>query len=355
MFIPTHRTGHEQQQDQIRLKNLLAQAEKELLVDQSILPKIEPLLEPVEELLADATFWRHQSDGLAIFRSLDWFRHYRLPLRFTEQLVVNDHFHVRPLLPLLHIGGRFFVLALSQDSVRLFEATRDSIHEIALPEIARAEVDGNETSLQLHSQRRGARAASDESIYHGHGGGEDRTKTDTLNFFHRVNAAVRRVLDGEDAPLVLACVGYLAPIYDAANTYKGLIKAKVPGNPETWTDDELCDSAWKLVEPHFQQQQRASLDAVQQAAGNGHVLTDLREAIIAAQRGRVKTMLLRSGVQQWGHVDSSLEAVQITDDEANGSELLNYAAAETLKHGGRVYVVEEIPNTDSPLAAIPRY
>lgn len=355
MFMPTHRTGHEQQQDQIRLKNLLARTEKALLAVQSTAPEIEPLLEPIEELLANVTFWQHQSDGLAIFRSDELFRCYRLPLHFTEQLFVVNRFYVKPLLPLLHAGGRFFVLALSQDSAELFEATRDSIHEVELPEIDRADVDGDETALQLHSQRRGARASSDEAIYHGHGGNEDRTKTDTLNFFHRVNDAVRKILQGEDAPLVLACVGYLAPIYDAANSYQGLIKAKVPGNPSTWTEDELRDRAWKLVEPHFQQEQRSSLDAVQQAVGNGQALTGLREAIVAAHHGRIATMFLRRDEQMWGHVDLALDAVQVTNDESNGVELLNYAAAEALNHGGNVFIVDDIPNTDAPLAAIARY
>ena len=355
MFLPTHRTGREQKQDEIRLKNLRTRAERELLSTELSKPTVARLLEPIEALLSDATFWEHQSDGLAIFRSPKMFRFFRLPLRLTEELVVGDRFQVKPMLPLLHTGGRYFVLALSQDSARLFEAGRDSIHELELPEVAPTNADGDETSLQLHSQRRGARATSDEAIYHGQGGREDRTKPQTLNYFRRLNEAVRRVLEGEDAPLVLACVGYLAPIYEAANSYKHLIKAKVPGNPNMWTDDELRERAWTLVEPQFEQRQRASLDHVREAAENSQVLTSLRDAIIAAHRGRIDTMLLRRGEQQWGHVDPELEAVHVTKDEASGIELLNYAAAETLNHGGNVFIVDDIPNTDSPLAAIARY
>ena len=42
----------------------------------------------------------------------------------------GDRFHLKPLLPLLTGDGRFYVLAVSQNAVRLLQGTRHSIHEI---------------------------------------------------------------------------------------------------------------------------------------------------------------------------------------------------------------------------------
>lgn len=39
--------------------------------------------------------------------------------------MVDDRFHVTPLLPLLAGDGHFFVLALSQNQIGLLEGTRD--------------------------------------------------------------------------------------------------------------------------------------------------------------------------------------------------------------------------------------
>lgn len=355
LFLPTHRTGREQRQDGIRLRNLLAEAEKDLLGRDMPRAEVESLLEPIEDLLADDVFWRHQSDGLAVFRSPDLFRRYCLPLRFEEELIIENRFYVRPLLPLLHSCGRFFVLALSQDSARLLEATRDSIHELDLPEIARAEVDGADPTLQFHTPRRGTRPTSDEAIYHGHGGPEERAKVDLLNYFHRLNEAVTTVLEGEDAPLLLACVGYLAPIYEKANSYSKLLKVKVPGNPKMWTDNELRQQSWTFVEPHFMREQQASLAAVGEAAASGRAATDICEAVVAARRGQIDTLLLVPGRQQWGWIDPQLEAVHLTDRDGGDIELLDYAAAETLNHGGNVFVVDDVPGTDSALAGSMRY
>ena len=50
--------------------------------------EVQQLLEPVEQLLGDHSFWQHQSDGLALFLSPHFSRSYRLPLAFEELAVV---------------------------------------------------------------------------------------------------------------------------------------------------------------------------------------------------------------------------------------------------------------------------
>src|SRR5665648_1097914 len=65
IFMSTHRSGREIQQDPLRLKNLLARAENELRTSGLRGPDAAFVLEPGGELLSDGDFWRHQQDGLA--------------------------------------------------------------------------------------------------------------------------------------------------------------------------------------------------------------------------------------------------------------------------------------------------
>ena len=51
LYMPTHRVGREQQQDPIRLKNLLAEAETKLLANGLRRPAVQKLMRPAEELL----------------------------------------------------------------------------------------------------------------------------------------------------------------------------------------------------------------------------------------------------------------------------------------------------------------
>ena len=80
IYLPTHQTGVETQQDPIRLKNQLREAEILLSARGVSTRDVQTMLEPASKLLQDNDFWQHQSDGLAIFLSSNRVRLFRLPL-----------------------------------------------------------------------------------------------------------------------------------------------------------------------------------------------------------------------------------------------------------------------------------
>jgi hypothetical protein len=115
------------------------------------------LLGTGEGLLENGRFWAHQSEGLAIFLNFDNAYTYNLPLNFEEMVMVGQRFHIKPLLPLFAGNGRFFLLALSQNQVRLLQGTRHSVSEIDLGDAVPANLqeaiafDDPEDELQLHT------------------------------------------------------------------------------------------------------------------------------------------------------------------------------------------------------------
>jgi hypothetical protein len=172
LFLPTHRTGPEVQQAPIRLKNLLQEATEALQADGVRPPMIHSVLGPLRRLVNDGLFWQYQSDGLALYSRPGWWRALRVPLDLPELAVVADRFQVSPLLPLLTGDGHVFVLALSQNQIRLLEGTRDRLEEVHLPGVpleVRDALQGEEAQkqLQLYVADRGGVAAS--GIVHGHG------------------------------------------------------------------------------------------------------------------------------------------------------------------------------------------
>jgi hypothetical protein len=96
---------------------------------------IRDLLEPLRELVDQYEFWQHQADGLALFRSRDDFRRYRVSFLVPELAVVATRFHLKPLLPAMEANQRFYLLALSQDGAKVYEANQQSISEIEIPEM----------------------------------------------------------------------------------------------------------------------------------------------------------------------------------------------------------------------------
>lgn len=133
--MPAHRAGRETEQDPIRFKNLLRQAEERLLTKGMRSAQVRDLLKVPQRLLQDQAFWRHQSDGLAVFFSEDIFHFFRLPIEFAELVVISDRFHVKPLLPLLTSDGTFHILAISQNQLRLPAGTQHTVDEIDLENV----------------------------------------------------------------------------------------------------------------------------------------------------------------------------------------------------------------------------
>ena len=366
MFIPMHRAGVETLQNPVRCKNLLRQAEERLLAGGLRPLQAQELLEPVQQLLADYAFWQHQNDGLALFLAADIFRVYRLPLVFEELVVVTQRFHLKPLLSLLSGDGRFFILALSQNQVRLLECTRHSVRQVELPSHvpqSRAEAlkyDDFERQLQFHtrtppvgSPTSGERGA----MYHGQGVGIDDAKERILEYFQQVDHGLHEVLRNERDPLVLAGVEYLLPLYKEAATYAHVVEAGVTGNPDGLRAEELHERAWVLVEPLFRKDRQDAVDRYRRYAGTGQASSDLKEVLLAACYGRVETLFVAVDVQQWGTFDADTQEITMAAEAAPEHEdLLDCAAIHTLLNSGVVYAVtpDNVP-ADGPIAAVLRY
>ena len=363
LYLPTHRTGREMQQDPIRLKNLLRQAEHELEGVAIRGTDAAHLLKPARDLLPETSFWEHASDGLAVFLAPGFARMFRLPVSFQEKCVVSGAFHVKSLLPLLSGDGQFYVLALSQKHVRLLQGSRFSVGELEPDGMPRSLkealwIDDPERVLQYHSGTPGGGGRRD-SVYHGQGGASDVEKTNLLRYFRLVDDGLVEFLHGERAPVVLAGVEHYFPIYREASRYPKLVEEGVKGSPDDLSAAELHDRAWALVEPIFCSAEEKASARYAEQAGKGGTSETLANILPAAHHGRVETLFVALGEQRWGaFIPDGAGSVILHDAYEQGDrDLLDVAAAATLKTGGRVYALPRarLPTTDSALAAIYRY
>ena len=361
VFMPTHRGASESRQDQIRFKNLLREAEESLLQSGLRPPQVNELLEPAQRLLKDASFWKQQIDGLALFLCQDMFQYLRFPHRFEELVVITGRFHVKPLLPLFSGDKQFYLLALSQNQVRLFQGSRYTVAEIDLegvPDSLAESVgyDEREKQLQLHTGSPGA-GGGRGAIFSGHGEGTDNAKDKILEYFRQIDKGLQQLLKDENAPLVLAGVEYLFPIYREANTCPGLVDDGVTGNPEKLSAEDLHAQAWAIVAPLFNKAERDAFEKYRKFAGTGKTSRGVRKIVPAAYHGRVELLIVAVGVQQWGTFDPVRNVVQLHREAQPGdADLLDFAAIQTYMQGGDVYAVKpnHVPD-DAPLAAVFRY
>jgi Bacterial archaeo-eukaryotic release factor family 3 len=363
VFLPAHRISQESGQDRIRLKNLLDEAEEQQVAGGLRRPAARAVLTPGRELLQAGRFWSYQSDGLALFLAPGWSRVFRLPLDLPELLVVADRFHVKPLLPLLADDQRFYVLALSQNEVRLLEGTRQSIDDVTLDHVpenlaAVLKYDDLEKELLLHIAGSHGPGRRGPAVFHGHGAGGEVDKVLLERFLRSVDEGLREILRDEHAPLVLAGVGYEQAMFREITRYRHVLEQGIEGNPETLSRAELHERARALVEPVFTQARQQAAQRYRDAAGRGHgAVCGTGEAVQAAFDGRVETLFVPAGQQQWGTVDPQTHEVTAHPGRRPGDEdLLDHAAVQTLITSGTVYVVapEQVPGP-GPVAALLRY
>lgn len=348
IYLPTHTKGAETRQDPIQLKNQLSKAEEMLAKNNLSASDIEELLEPAQELVSAQDFWQHQNSGLALFISPGQFRYYKAPINFDTLTTVGQKFHLKPLLPLLANDGQFYVLAASQNKVRLYQATRHSVQAVELGDTpldleTALQYDDPEESLQGHSTgRNSGRGSSAQIEYNGQGGGKDSENTDILRFFQLVADGVQNALAGQQSPLVFVGVDFLFPIYKQANNYPHLMAEAVAYQPDQLNPEEIRDRAFKLVEPKFRTDRKTVSEEYGSLKNNDQATADLSMILDAAHNGQIDTLLVANNVQKWGSFDAKARQVDFHSEQtADSRDLLDLAAAKAMATDAKVYIVDK--------------
>ncbi len=90
----------------------------------------------------DDAFWRLQAHSLAVLATPDSVRTFRLATAIADTVEVSDRFHLKPLLRAIAFPQHAFVLALSENAVRLVEVFADlpAVH-VRVPDLPKSAAD----------------------------------------------------------------------------------------------------------------------------------------------------------------------------------------------------------------------
>ena len=339
LFLPTH-GGIGADRDRIHLKNLLAAAETDLRLSGLREPQTRQLLAPAADHLDEPLFWERTSRGLALFLGPAWSRSYRLPIELPNRAIVARRFQVRPLLPLLSDDGRFYVLALSQNIIRLLIGTRNDVHEVDLARMPGGlrdalRYDDPEKDRRYHIV---GRQGAPTPISHGRGIGGEVDKERISRYLRVVDARLIDVLRDERAPLVLAGPAYERAIFRTITRYPALVEEGISGSPDRIRAEALHARAWPLVEPIFQRGRQEATARYGQLEGTGKTSVDLAETVRAAHRGQVDVLFVWVDEERWGTFDRTTGGVTTSEVRGPGDEdLLELAAVGTFLNRGTVY------------------
>ncbi|MGL1833621.1 baeRF3 domain-containing protein [Rhodocyclaceae bacterium SMB388] len=344
LYQPTHRSHPANQQDPIRFRNLLKALEQSLR-QQYPDAEIASLLAPFEALADDETHWKHTLDGLVVFAAPGLFQVLATQRPVEELVVVANSFHTKPLRRLLQSAGRYQVLGLSRDAIRLFEGNREALDEIDLvtgvPRTITEALGDELTDKHQTVASYGGAGPGSTPMHHGHGGKSDELDVDGERFFRAVDHAVlERYSQPSGLPLILAALPEHHALFHRISKNPHLVKTSVTVNPDAVSIEELRARAWEVVEPQY----RARLAALGEVFGRAraHELgsDDLAEVAAAAAAGRVETLLIEADRLVPGHLDETTgQIVRGELDDPMVDDLLDDLGEMVASMGGQVWVV----------------
>ena len=303
------------------------------------------LEEGLAMLDGDDEFWRVQAHCLAVFATPDRVRTYRLANSLKSIVEVSDRFHLKPLLRAVTFPHEAFVLALSENDVRLFEV---------LPDVPPAPVKISQLPKDAASHAR--KATLNDRSPSGRIQGAEGQRVRHLLYLRAIDAALRPVLSGRDTPLILAAVDPLAALYRTVNSYLHLLPTGIVVSPDGMKDAELA----RLAIPALDEAHAAELKQVQALfdtrSNQGRTATDITDVARAATYGAVELLFVDIDEVVPGTIDE--DGVVTFADEASAKTygVVDEIAARVLSTGGRVMAVRRpaVPGGGA-LAATMRY
>jgi hypothetical protein len=384
IYLPADHTGIRTDADRLRLRNLTKQARERLLADGVSPAEADSLLARVVDLSVDGSAWPGGPYALAYFADARGAEALWLDVTMPELAVSGDRFYLRPLYAALHDEPPVWALALDSNHTRLFMLDHAKVTEVELPAGTptslgeETQYDNREESLQYHTMPSvrpvGGSGQQAAAMFHGHGGAGDFDKVSRERFASDLDRGVVERIGAESTDLLVPIgVEYLLDDYRATSAYAHLVPERVEGSPARLSPAEIQKAVLAVLAPRYAGLRQADVEEYRAYAGTGRTSSDAPEILAAAAAGRVKTLIMDDSAGPWGFFDrgtfettsmctveprylrDTMDTARERDMFDCGWDLIDLAAAETLKHGGTVRAYRGEDSPVSGAVAVFRY
>ncbi len=277
--LNTHRTHPDNIPDAIELKKLLKEAEERVIAEFGKRP-VKELLEKIDTV-ADEIDINYNLDSLHIFLSNTTKEIIKSPWPIQENAVhISDRFSIKTLIKLLNRTENYLILLLSQSGVKMLHAINDGIVE-------EVKNDDFPFSKNLHY------------LTH-HDKLSDGKQVDNMvrEFLNAVDKAVVKVNNDTKMNCVVICTednyNRLMQVADKPSIYYG--NAHI--NYNDVADKTIAAEAWKIVNALQKKSRTDAIIEMNEAVGEGNVITDLSDIYRAVKEGRGDLLITHNDFKQ---------------------------------------------------------
>ncbi|GAA3819524.1 baeRF3 domain-containing protein [Streptomyces chiangmaiensis] len=275
VLTPTHRRERDNTQDRVRLRNMLADAKKQLEADPAVTRERRlDVAEQLDRALAEVDL-SHAEDGLVIFAAPGEHQVWALARSVPERVVLADTFLTRNLVAAEAAERPFWVLSLSADLVTLWNGGGDRVTEERIG------------GFPVIRSRENFDAERQERI-----GDMPSTFRDeaTRRFLRDVDIAMTGVLRRYPRPLYITGEQAALSLLDEV----GSVTGEAVQVPHGGLAQATPDAVWQAVRPVIDAENRRNVDTVgrelESARGHKAFAAGVDEVWQNASDGRIRLL-----------------------------------------------------------------
>ncbi|MCS7084853.1 MAG: hypothetical protein RMM53_03020 [Bacteroidia bacterium] len=320
ILLPTHRTFPDNQQDPILLKNLIKEVETRLSAEFN--KRETEAIVGYLNVMAGSIDHNYNLDGLALYAAKDYARKVVLPFSVRARTVVDRTFATRDLIMAFNRSVHYYVLVLTSEEARLFEAYRETLYPVR---------HGGFPVEMFY--KKGSTAPKNA------GGRENQVK----EFFNRVDKLMQRAYNAESLPVVVVGTERNVATFMEMADRKEMYAAHLHGNHDHTTPHDLGRMTWPLVSELAHRHCMGMLDTLKSAVSAGKSASGLTQVWRMAHEGRGDLLLAEEGYSQGVILDENGTPIPVPDPTAPGviDDAVDEIAEAVIRYGGQVAFVPD--------------
>ncbi|MET7703258.1 MULTISPECIES: baeRF3 domain-containing protein [unclassified Streptomyces] len=342
VLTPTHRREPDNAQDPVRLRNVVAEAKKQLQADPAVTrERRTDLVEQLDLALAEVDL-AHAEEGLVIFAAPGEHQVWSLARTVPERVVLSDTFLTRNLVAAQASERPFWVLAVSADRVTLWNGGTDRVVEEHLAGFPLAR------SLEDPDAERQERVGDLASTFRAE---------HTRQFLREADTAMGAVLREHPRPLYVT--GETAAL--SALDEVGTVAKQAFHIPHGGLAHATPDAVWQTVRPVVLAEDRKNVDAVarqlESARGRREFAAGVDEVWQHATDGRVRLLAVEENYRVTVRDDGGEHLVPAESGDLDAREdIVDEIVERCLETGAEVRFVPDGSLADAKgIAGVLRY
>jgi hypothetical protein len=342
VLTPTHRREPDNAQDRVRLRNVVAEAKRQLEADPAV-PRERRMdvAGQLDQALAEVDL-AHAEEGLVIFAAQGEHQVWSLARPVPERVVLSDTFLTRNLVSAQAAERSFWVLSVSADRATLWNGGTDRVTEHHGDAFPLARSRGN------FDAERQERIGDQPSAFRDEG---------TRHFLREADTAMGVILRGDARPVyVTGETAALSLLDEVGSVTKSAVRV-----PHGGLSHGTPEAVWQAVRPLVAAEARRSTDTVarelESARGRKAFAAGVDELWRSAREGRVRLLAVEENYRVTVRDDGGDHLIPaVSGDHDTHEDIVDEIVEQCLETGADVRFVPDGALADADgMAAVLRY